>query len=90
MNSMFDKDIQIKLVNKEKLKNTGYSLCYLKKNGYFVLGMDKVINLYDTNFKLINSANLLTDKISYIYELKNGNILVTDLNKTIKILKYSR
>ena len=75
------------LEKKIKLENTAYSLCYLKNKKLIALGMEKKIVLYDLLFNFHSSYDSLDYKVSYIYELNDGKILLTDLNPTIKILK---
>lgn len=66
-----------------------YSLCYLKHHKLYALGLYNKIYFYDTSFKLKIKSNLLENQVSYIYELKNGKILVTDYSKTIKLLNVN-
>lgn len=75
------------LEKKIKLENIAYSICYLKSNNLIAFGMEKKIVLYDLLFNFQNSYNFLDDIVSYIYELNDGKILVTETNNTIKILE---
>ena len=75
------------LKSKTKTKNTIYSLCYLKNNKMIALGMEKKIIFLDLLFNFQSSYDYLNNKVSYIYELNDGKVLLTDLNDTIKILK---
>ena len=72
------------------MEDIAYSICYLKNHKLIVLGMEKKIMLYDLLFNVQRFYNCLDNKVSYIYELNNGNILLTDLNKKIKILKIDK
>ena len=51
------------------------------------LGMEKKIIFLDLLFNFQSSYDYLNNKVSYIYELNDGKVLLTDLNDTIKILK---
>ena len=77
------------ILDKEiKLEGIAYSLCYLKNQKLIALGMKKKIILYDLLFNFQSSNNSLDgNEVSYIYELSDGKILLTDLSETIKILK---
>lgn len=69
------------------MKETIYSLCFLKKHNLIAMGLEKKINLIDFRFNLVSTNEILDDKIAYIYELKDGKIAIVDLNKFIKILE---
>jgi len=75
------------LEKKLKLEDTVYSICYLKNHKLIALGMENEIVLYDLLFNFQISYDSLDYKVSYIYEINDGKILLTDLNRTIKILK---
>ena len=78
---------KIKLINSNKLDETVYSLCFLKKYNLIAMGLDKKINLYDLELTFISSNKILENKIAYISELMDGKIIAADLNKVIKIMK---
>ena len=78
----------IKLKLNINMKETVYSLCYLKKNNLIAMGKNKVVEFYDLSLSLINSYNSLDNKIAYINELIDGKILIVDLNKTVKIVEF--
>ena len=79
------------LLEKErKIEDIAYSICYLKHYKFISLGMEKKIALYDLLFNFQMSYNSLDDKVSYIYELNDGKILLTDLNQKIQILKIEK
>ena len=69
-----------------QLQEIAYSLCYLKSHKLYALGLNSKIIFYDINFTPKMTSNFLKNEVSYIYELKNGKILVTDYSNTIKIL----
>ena len=73
-----------------KIEDIAYSIYYLKYYKFISLGMEKKIALYDLLFNFQMSSNSLDDKVSYIYGLNDGKILLTDLNQEIKILKIKK
>ena len=78
---------KFKLDKEKKLEYIAYSLCYLKNHKLIAIGMEKKIVLYDLLFNIKSSNNSLDGKVSYIYELSDGKMILTDLSQTIKILK---
>ena len=80
---------KIKLIKNLKMKETVYSLCYIKKYNLIALGLDKRVVLIDLSYKIISSNQLFENKIAYIHELKNGKIVVVNLNKFVKILQVN-
>ena len=86
-----EKNIRIILEKQINLGETAYSLCYLKKQKLIAIGIDKKIFLYDyLNFDKKMEGDLLDNKVSYIYEMKNGNLLCTDLSNSINILHINK
>ena len=81
------KNKTIKLLKNVTIEETIYSLCFLKKHNLIAMGMDKKINLVDSNFNTISSNKIFDDKIAYIFEQLDGKIVVVDLNKIVKILQ---
>jgi hypothetical protein len=71
-----------------QLNEIAYSLCYLKHHKLYALGLYNKIIFCDINFLPKIVSNLFEKQVSYIYELKNGKILVTDYSKVIKILAF--
>ena len=72
-----------------ELNEPVYSMRFLEKNKYILMGLKKKINLYDQKLKYISSFSQLEDVLAYIKELWDGKILVVDSRKTVKILKLN-
>ena len=77
----------IKLIKNYKKDETIYSICFAEKNKYIIFGLEKKINILNTNFDFITSFSKLDGKIAYIRELWDGKILIVDLHKNAKILE---
>ena len=78
---------KIKLLKKIEKKKVIFSLCYLEKNSMIAMGSDTTIDFYDLNLSFLNSYNSSIQKIYYIFELSDGNILCCGMSETIYILK---